>query len=68
MPVLVVENSADDGCLPHHNRRFLAAIKSEKEHKVIEGANHYYFGQPDKAAEAVAAIREWLGRRRFIES
>ena len=67
IPALVIENSADDGCLPHHNRRFLAALKSEKEHKVIEGANHYYFGQPEKAAEAVAAINDWLGRRKMID-
>ncbi|MBL8663065.1 MAG: alpha/beta hydrolase [Candidatus Odyssella sp.] len=68
VPVLVIENGADDGCLPHHNRRFLAAIRSEKEHRVIEGANHYYFNQPDKCAEAVAAIRDWLVRRKLIES
>jgi pimeloyl-ACP methyl ester carboxylesterase len=68
VPVLVIENSADDGCLPHHNRRFLSAIRSEKEHKVIEGANHYYFGQPEKCAEAVAAIRDWLVRRKLLES
>ena len=67
VPVLVIENSADDGCLPHHNRRFLAAIKSAKEHKVIQGANHYYFGQPDKCAEAVGAIQDWLERRRLID-
>ncbi len=68
VPVLVIENSADDGCLPHHNRRFLAAIRSAKEHRVIEGANHYYFGQPDKCAEAVAAIQDWLTRQQLIES
>lgn len=66
IPALVIENSADDGCLPHHNRRFLAALKSEKEHRVIEGANHYYFGQPDKAAEAVAIIKDWLARRKLV--
>lgn len=63
VPVLLIENSADDGCLPHHNRRFLAALKSETEHRVIEGANHYYFGQPDQAAEAVGVIKAWLARR-----
>jgi len=65
VPVLLLENSADDGCLPHHNRRFLAAIKSEKEHRTIDGANHYYFGQPEKAAEAVRVIRDWLARRKL---
>ncbi|MCW5774633.1 MAG: trypsin-like serine protease, partial [Rhodospirillaceae bacterium] len=63
VPALVIENSADDGCLPHHNRRFLAALKSPVEHKLIADANHYYFGQPDKAQEAVAAIGDWLARR-----
>lgn len=66
-PVLVIENGADDGCLPHHNRRFLAALKSETEHRIIEGANHYYFGQPEKAAEAVGVIRDWLRRKAFVE-
>lgn len=67
IPVLALENSADDGCLPHHVRRFLGAIPhAEKEHRVIAGANHYYFGQPDKAAEAVSAIRDWLARRKLV--
>jgi pimeloyl-ACP methyl ester carboxylesterase len=67
IPVLVVENSADDGCLPHHNRRFLAALRSYKEHRVIAGANHYYFGQPEKAAEAVGLIQDWLRRRKLLD-
>jgi dienelactone hydrolase len=68
VPVLVLENSADDGCLPYHQRRFLAAIRhADKEHRIIEGANHYYFGQPDKAAEAVAAIRDWMGRKKLVD-
>lgn len=68
VPVLIVENSADDGCLPHHNRRFWDAIgHDDKERVVIEDANHYYFGQPDKAAEAVSACRDWLNRHGFLE-
>lgn len=67
VPVLIVENSADDGCLPHHNRRFFDAVRhADKEKHVIDGANHYYFGQPDKAAEAVALCREWLARHGYI--
>ncbi|MDH3232738.1 MAG: lysophospholipase [Alphaproteobacteria bacterium] len=67
VPALMIENSADDGCLPHHNRRFWDAIgHTDKEKHVIEGANHYYFGQPDKAGEAVALCRDWLQRRGFL--
>jgi pimeloyl-ACP methyl ester carboxylesterase len=67
VPALIVENSADDGCLPHHNRRFFDAIRhDDKEKHVIEGANHYYFGQPDKAAEAVGVCRDWLARHDFL--
>lgn len=65
VPALLIENSADDGCLPHHNRRFLAALRQGAEHHIIEGANHYYFGQPEKAAEAVGLINEWLERRQL---
>jgi pimeloyl-ACP methyl ester carboxylesterase len=67
VPVLVIENGADDGCLPHHNRRFLAALQSEKEHHVIDGANHYYFNQPQHCAQAVGVIQDWLARRAFID-
>jgi pimeloyl-ACP methyl ester carboxylesterase len=67
VPVLVVENGADDGCLPHHNRRFLAALRGEKEHHVIDGANHYYFNQPQHCAQAVAVVRDWLVRRAFVD-
>ena len=68
VPVFIIENSADDGCLPHHNRRFWNAVPhDDKERKVIEGANHYYFGQPDKAAEAVAACGDWMRRHGFLD-
>ncbi len=36
-----------------------------KTEVVIEGANHYYFGQPDKLAEAVAACSRWLAEKDF---
>ncbi len=67
IPVLAIENSADDGCLPYHGRRFMAAIRhAAKEHRVIAGANHYYFGQPERAAEAARIIRDWLLRQRLL--
>jgi hypothetical protein len=33
----------------------------------VQDANHYYFGQPDKAAEAAALCLDWLQRKQLIE-
>ena len=67
VPVLIVENSADDGCLPHHNRRFWDAIRHDDKERVdIAGATHYYSGQPGKCAEAAAACTTWLEARSLI--
>lgn len=61
-PVLVVGNLADDACTPSHTHRLFEAVRHGNKRLVeIDGANHYYFGQPDKMAEAVAACDEWLG-------
>jgi pimeloyl-ACP methyl ester carboxylesterase len=66
VPVCVIENSADDGVLPHHARELYEAVPhGEKERHVIKGATHYYFDQPDKVAEAVGIFHGWMGRRRF---
>jgi pimeloyl-ACP methyl ester carboxylesterase len=64
VPVLMIENGADDGCLPHHGRRLFDAVPhADKERHMIAGANHYYFGQPDKLAQAVAIAADWLNRK-----
>lgn len=66
-PVLIVENSADDGCLPHHMHRIAGAIPHDDvERHMIQGANHYYFGQPDKLAEAVAICTGWLAKKGWV--
>ncbi|MGH7898285.1 MAG: alpha/beta hydrolase [Candidatus Binatia bacterium] len=67
VPVLVVENSADDACTPSHARRIYAGVKhGDKEMHTIHGATHYYLGQPDKLAEAVRVVRGWLERKGFV--
>ncbi|MNN99784.1 hypothetical protein D3C81_2195170 [compost metagenome] len=59
--MLVIENSADDACTPSHAARLMAAaVKAPQTHAVIKGANHYYSGQPDKAAESADVFVEWL--------
>ncbi len=35
--------------------------------KIIEGAGHYYKGQPEQMAEAVVAVTDWLGRQGLVD-
>jgi len=66
VPVLSITNTADDAVPPSHSVRMFAAIKhADKESVSIKGANHYYFGQPEKAAEAARACADWLQRKGF---
>jgi alpha/beta superfamily hydrolase len=41
-----------------------AARHSRKTQHVIQDANHYYFGQADKAAEAADVVQRWIGSLR----
>lgn len=60
-PMLVIENSADDACTPSHAARLMdAAANCPKDHHVITGANHYYFGQPELAQQAADIVRDWI--------
>lgn len=63
VPLLVVENSADDACTPSHAARLMAAASNAPQtHHVVQGANHYYFGQPQQGAEAANVVADWLKR------
>ncbi len=67
VPVLVVENSADDACTPSHAARIFEAVShDDKEFHRIEGATHYYFGQKDKVAEAAHVVMDWLKKKDFV--
>lgn len=66
VPTLVIGNTADDACTPSHTHRLYEAVQhSDKVKKEIKGANHYYFGQPDKMAEASATCANWLNEKGF---
>jgi len=66
VPVLIIANSADDGCPPSHNQMMFDAIRHDRKQLVtIAGANHYYFGQPDKAQEAARVCADWIQRNGF---
>jgi dienelactone hydrolase len=67
-PLLVIENGADDAVpQPHTSMLFDAATTRDKTMKVIEGATHYYAGQPELLREATSIIRNWLAERRLLE-
>lgn len=66
VPVLVIGNSADDACTPSHTQRLFDAVQTEdKQMHTINGATHYYAGQPDKLAEACGLVKSWLLARGF---
>lgn len=62
VPMLVIENSADDACTPGHAAALMAAATASDglTHHVVQGANHYYFGQAHHVAEAATVIKDWL--------
>ena len=61
-------NTADDGITPSHTKLLHESIGHDnKEIHWIEGANHYYFGQPNKAAESAAVCVDWLQRQGLVE-
>ena len=67
-PFLVIENSADDACTPSHAARIMDGIgHDDKEFHRIQGATHYYIGQPDKMGEAVSIVKQWLQKKGLFE-
>ncbi len=65
VPVLVIGNSADDACTPSHTQRLYDCVAQvPRRLHVVAGATHYYAFQPDKLAEAVATVSNWLTESR----
>ncbi|MCG2594333.1 alpha/beta hydrolase [Ramlibacter sp. XY19] len=66
-PLLVIENSADDGAPPAHPKMlFAAAVSPDKTFHAVQGANHYYAGQPELLAQATQLVRDWLAARHLL--
>jgi dienelactone hydrolase len=69
VPLLVIENTADDAAPAAHPKMlFEAATSIDKTFRQIHGATHYYAGQPELLAEATQLIRSWLVQRRLLEA
>lgn len=63
VPLLAIENSADDAVPPSHvSRVFHASPAAVKDYVLIKGANHYYADQPGLLQDAVRQTMEWLRR------
>ena len=66
-PLLVIENTADDAVPATHPRLlFEAATMADKTFVQVQGATHYYAGQPAQLAEATRLIRDWLQARGLL--
>lgn len=65
-PVLQVENTADDAVPATHNPAIRDALATpDKAFVRIEGATHYYKGQPEQMAQCLAAVRNWAHAHGF---
>jgi pimeloyl-ACP methyl ester carboxylesterase len=63
-PLLVIENGADDAVpQPHPRQVYEASASADKQFHVIEGATHYYAGQPAQLAQAIQLITGWMTSR-----
>jgi dienelactone hydrolase len=68
VPVLILENSADDACPPEHPRSIFAAVPhDDKEFTIVEGANHYYSGQREHLDTALGHVGRWIHEHRFAD-
>ncbi len=67
VPLLAIENSADDAVpQPHVRMIHDAAASRDKTFRVIKGATHYYQGQPELLAQAVELCVTWLRQQQLI--
>jgi hypothetical protein len=67
VPVLQIENTADDAVPATHNPAIRAALATpDQEYLQIEKATHYYLGQPELLARCIGAVIEWSARKGLL--
>jgi pimeloyl-ACP methyl ester carboxylesterase len=68
VPLLAVENSADDA-VPQPHARIIhdAAASKDKTLRVIKGATHYYQGQPELLKQAVDLCVGWMRTKNLLD-
>lgn len=67
VPFLAVEHAADD-CVPQQHAKliFEAAGSRDKTFHVLEGATHYFAGQPELLAYSGELMAAWLRDRQLL--
>ena len=61
VPLLAIENGADDAVpQPHTREVFDASASADKTFTLMPGATHYYAGQPQELAAVTEATQRWL--------
>ena len=68
VPLLAIENSADDA-VPQPHVRIIhdAAASRDKSFHLIKGATHYYQGQPELLKQAVELCVGWMARQNLLD-
>ena len=67
VPVLQIENTADDAVPATHNPAIRAALATpDQEFLQIEKATHYYLGQPELLARCIGAVIDWSARKGLL--
>ena len=66
-PVLQIVNGADDAVPASHNTIIHAALRTrDKEMVNLDGATHYYVGQPVHLQSCIGTILGWCERKGFL--
>jgi pimeloyl-ACP methyl ester carboxylesterase len=66
-PVLQIVNGADDAVPATHNPAIREALATrDAEYVEIEGATHYYLGQPDLLARCIDKVEAWSRARDLL--
>ena len=68
VPLLAIENSADDA-VPQPHARIIhdAAASRDKSFHVIKDGTHYYQGQPQLLKQAVDLCVGWMGKQNLLD-
>lgn len=67
VPVLQIENSADDAVPATHNRIVRVALATQDaSYHLVKGATHYYKGQPEQLADCLDTIDSWCRERSLL--
>jgi pimeloyl-ACP methyl ester carboxylesterase len=67
VPVLQIVNGADDAVPATHNPTIRAALAApDKEYVEIDGATHYYLGQPEQLQACIGTVVDWSRRKGLL--